>query len=74
MVSPPQKERIRKMRKELKEIIRKHNQICKELELKGYVISGCSKDNNKCYFSNGVKPFGKVVGYINNKTLDVVVY
>ena len=62
------------MRKELKERIRKHNQICEELKLKGYVISGCSNDNNKCYFSNGVKPFGKVVGYINNKTLDVVVY
>ena len=52
--------------------IKRHNKICNELCEKGYTIQGCGNDLTKCYFSDGKKPFAKIIGYIDNKTLDVV--
>lgn len=60
------------MRKELREYIEKHNQICDELREKGYIIQGCDNNFTKCYFAEGKEPFQKIVGYIDRKTLEVV--
>ena len=60
------------MRKELREYVKKHNQICDELKAKGYTIQGCDKNFTKCYFAEGKEPFQKIVGYIDRETLEVV--
>ena len=60
------------MRKELREYIEKHHQICDELRKKGYTIQGCNNNFTKCYFSEGKEPFQKIVGYIDSKTLKVI--
>lgn len=51
---------------------RRHNKICSELRRKGYTIQGCGNNFSKCYFADGNKPFEKIIGYIDNKTLEVV--
>lgn len=51
---------------------KKHNEICNELRAKGYTIQGCGNDFSKCWFADGKKPFEKIIGYIDNKTLEVV--
>lgn len=48
------------MRKELREYMEKHNQICDELREKGYTIQGCNKNFTKCYFSEGKNYFKKL--------------
>lgn len=60
------------MRKELRKYVEKHNKICDELKGKGYTIQGCGNDFSKCYFADGNKPFEKIIGYIDNKTLEVI--
>lgn len=60
------------MRKDLKEYMEKHHQLCEQLTAKGYTIQGSNLDFSKCYFSEGKEPFQKIVGYIDNKTLEVV--
>ena len=60
------------MRKELIERIEKHNQITRELEAKGYSMQGCGNRMDKCYFASGKAPYQKIVGYIDNKTLEVI--
>ena len=56
------------MRKELREYIEKHHQICDELRKKGYTIQGCNNNFTKCYFSEGKEPFQKIVKKILGAT------
>lgn len=56
------------------EFIKKHNLVCDELRKKGYTIQGANHDFSKCLFSEGKEPFQKIVGYIDNKTLEVIFY
>jgi hypothetical protein len=55
----------------IKQHIRAELKIFEELETKGYTIQGCGNDTRKCKFSNDKN---KIVGYVDNKTLEVVFY
>ncbi|WP_373264952.1 hypothetical protein [Hungatella hathewayi] len=49
-----------------------HNAVCDKLKAEGYSIQGCGNNFSKCYFANGEYPHQKIVGYIDNKTLEIV--
>ncbi len=66
------KRRLRFMRKEIRDYVIKHNEICDNLRKKGYTIQGCGNDFSKCYFADGNKPFEKIIGYIDRDTLEIV--
>ena len=61
------------MSREIENRARKRNQICADLESKGYTVQGCSgTDFSKCYFSKGDVPHSKIAGYIDWNTFEIV--
>lgn len=49
-----------------------HSEICDELRAKGYTMQGYDRTFKKCYFASGKCPHQKIVGYIDDDTLEVV--